>query len=115
MDPQEAVRRGAEAGLREAAERILEAAKRDIPVGDPEEDPDAHVRLAASGHIETEPGGTVVVSFDTPYAAKQHEDQRLHHPRGGGPKYLERNVLAIVPKLEGIVASEVRKLMSGGR
>lgn len=30
------------------------------------------------------------VTIDQIYAHYQHEDLTLHHPRGGGPKYLER-------------------------
>lgn len=32
----------------------------------------------------------VVISANTPYARKQHEDVSLRHPRGGQAKYLER-------------------------
>lgn len=32
---------------------------------------------------------TVYISFNTPYAERQHEDSSLCHPRGGKAKYLE--------------------------
>jgi hypothetical protein len=31
----------------------------------------------------------VYVSFNTPYARRQHEELGYYHPGGGGPKYLE--------------------------
>lgn len=31
----------------------------------------------------------VYVSFNTPYARRQHEEMDWYHPLGGGPKYLE--------------------------
>lgn len=34
-------------------------------------------------------GATVTGYFATPYAAAQHEHVEWHHPKGGGPKYLE--------------------------
>jgi hypothetical protein len=36
--------------------------------------------------------GTVTVS--QVYAHRQHEDLSYHHPRGGGPKYLERPLMS---------------------
>lgn len=32
----------------------------------------------------------VIISANTPYARKQHEDVSLRHPKGGQAKYLER-------------------------
>ena len=101
---------GAERGLREAAEQVLRAAAASVPVGDPDEDPHPNVSLAQSGEIHRD-GDGFVVSFNTPYAAKQHEDMRLKHPRGGKAKFLEDEIKAIVPRLEGIVGSEVKRLM----
>jgi hypothetical protein len=103
-------------GLLELAHAILEAAKRDVPKGDPEEDPDPAVSLAESGHVTLELGGRFVsITFDAEYAAKQHEDLHLEHPRGGGPKYLERHLLAAIPKVQRAVASGVRKRLTGDR
>ena len=31
----------------------------------------------------------VYISFNTPYARRQHEELGYNHPLGGGPKYLE--------------------------
>jgi hypothetical protein len=93
-------------GLRRAAEQVLEQASRNAPDGDPALDPDPNVSLAASGRI-VEDGDGLVVIFDAPYAAKQHEAQHLKHPRGGGAKYLESALTEIIPRLEKIVAGDV--------
>lgn len=99
--------------LEDVADLILDEAKHKIGVGDPAVDPDPAVALAESGRIERHGDGLVII-FDTPYAAKQHEDQRLQHPRGGGPKYLERAVTEIVPAIQAIVASKVDARMAKG-
>jgi hypothetical protein len=101
-----------------AAALVVEEAKRNIPVGDPEEDPDAHIRLADSSDISLKRnpfGNLVEISFNTPYAAKQHEDLRLKHPRGGGPKYLERALTTVMPQLANIVAARVDAETATGR
>jgi hypothetical protein len=99
--------------LEDVAALILDEAKHKIGVGDPAVDPNPAVALAESGRIERHGDGLVII-FDTPYAAKQHEDQRLQHPRGGGPKYLEHAVAEIVPALANLVASKVDARMAKG-
>jgi hypothetical protein len=95
------------------AHEILHAAQADAPPSPPPgEDPNPAVSLRESGYVEALPGGGVEVGFRTPYAAKQHEDFRLEHPRGGTPKYLERHVTAAAAQLEGRIAIEVRKVMA---
>lgn len=104
---------GSEIGLRQAGLLVLEQAKHNIGVGDPAEDADPNVALAESGHIRPDGDGIVIV-FDTPYAAKQHEDQHLRHPRGGGPKYLERALTDVIPHLQNIVGSAVHSRLASG-
>lgn len=106
------MRKAGHDAIRKAAEDIRNAAAENVPVGDPSEDPDPALALASTGQVIPDGDGYIIL-FSTPYAAKQHEDHRLHHPRGGKPKYLEDEVKAMVPKLEGIVASEVAKIMTG--
>jgi len=47
------------------------------------------------------------VSFNTVYAARQHEELDWVHPRGGGPKYLERPLLEQANRYERIIALAV--------
>lgn len=77
--------------LRLEAEDILARSQRDAPIEEG--------TLRGSGEIEireTSFGAEAVISFNTPYAAKQHEELEYDHPRGGKPKYLEDNVKGFV-------------------
>lgn len=70
-----------------AGNDLLGAAQRDAPVDE--------ATLRASGELEVERTGNAVtgtVSFNTVYAAEQHEREDFEHPRGGSAKYLERNL-----------------------
>jgi hypothetical protein len=99
--------------LEDVAALILDEAKHKIGVGDPAVDPNPAVALAESGRIERHGDGLLII-FDTPYAAAQHEDLGAKHPRGGGAKYLEHAVTEIVPGLERIIASRVEARMAAG-
>lgn len=109
-DIERAVLAGADEGILAAAHAVAEESKRLMPVGDPRYDPDPNVSLADSVNVDVVPNqfGTLVrVSVDTPYAAKAHEDLRLKHPRGGGPKFLEHALTALMPTFERVVAARV--------
>jgi hypothetical protein len=95
--------------LQEAAERILAASDADLPVGDPEQDPDRTASLIANGEISLDPEGrTATIRYRGPYAAKQHEARSFEHPRGGKSKFLEDALKAEIPQLGGVVAGKVR-------
>lgn len=69
-------------GVALAAEHILGESKKRVPIEE--------ATLERSGTVSTDPGTfTAAVSFDTPYAVKQHEDMTLRHDRGRSAKYLE--------------------------
>jgi hypothetical protein len=104
------VAQGADEGAVAFAHAVAEEAKKLMPVGDPKYDPDPSVSLAESINVEVIPnqfGALVRVSVDTPYAARAHEDLRLKHPRGGGPKFLEHAMTALAPTMQNIVGSRV--------
>lgn len=69
-----------EQALREVGEYILEESSRQVPleVGD----------LQDSGRVTVD-GNTVAVSYDTPYAVRQHEEMDYRHDAGRKAKYLE--------------------------
>lgn len=74
--------------------------------------------LRGSGEVEIVEGPnevTAVVSFNTVYAARQHEELDWDHPKGGQAKYLESVVKERAPRYEGILAAEARRAMAGGR
>lgn len=73
--------------LRREAEDIGGRSVRDAPIDEG--------TLRGSMEIEMReiPGGAEAeISFNTPYAARQHEEMEWEHPRGGKAKYLEDNV-----------------------
>jgi hypothetical protein len=112
-DLQHDITNAAREGLRDFAQAVLDLAAQNIGVGDPAQDPDPALVLAMSGHI-TEHDDGLAVAFDAPYAAKQHEDQHLEHPRGGGPKYLERALTTLAPTATQFMASKVSARLAAG-
>lgn len=48
------------------------------------------------------------ISFNTPYAAYQHERLDLEHPRGGEAKYLEHALLSHAGEFAPFVAARVK-------
>lgn len=108
-----AARDGIDDGLRDAAEMVKEAMQRNMPVGDPSDDPNPALALAESIYIVEEPGsGTIELQVRTPYAAKQDLDRRLSHPRGGGAQFVEDALAEVLPRFAGVVASRVRARMA---
>ena len=83
-----------------AAHRVMQRAADNAPVADPELDPDPNVTLKDSGRIEVE-RRSVLVIFETPYAAKQEFKQH----------YLSNALKAEIPQLERIFASAIRKAL----
>lgn len=89
----------ADRGLKLGGEVILATSNRKVPheTGD----------LMRSGEVTVEPG-TVCVSYDRPYAVRQHEDMTAKHDSGREAKYLENavymesdTVLALVARHAG--------------
>lgn len=56
----------------------------------------------------------VEVSFNTVYAARQHEELDWHHPKGGEAKYLEKPLLANVRRYERMIGKAVDLSAAGG-
>jgi hypothetical protein len=53
---------------------------------------------------------TAAVSYDTPYAVKQHEDESIVHRNGRQAKYLERPFIATRGLAPKIIANQIRKV-----
>lgn len=53
---------------------------------------------------------TAAVSYDTPYAVRQHEDMTLRHPNGRQAKYLESAFMESKPLAAKIIANQIRKV-----
>ena len=78
------VARAAKKALRQAGEYLLEESNRTIP--------HETGHMAGTGRATELPKLVVVVSYDTPYALRQHEDTRLRHASGRRAKWLERTL-----------------------
>lgn len=107
-----ALRDGAQDGLLELGRDVLNDAQRLVPKGDPTTDPDPSVSLADSGIVVPVNGG-VVIDFQTEYSAKQHEDLRLKHPRGGSARFLEIAVVGRAGALDRVVGNAIRVELAG--
>lgn len=67
--------------------------------------------LRASMKVTTDGNGTAAVSYNTPYAARQHEEIGWQHPGGGEAKFLENAVNATAARVKSVIADEIRKAM----
>jgi hypothetical protein len=74
------IKSGAEKGLRDAVEHLLTEANKSVPHDEG--------TLERSGQTGVD-GTRGSVSYDTPYAVRQHEDMSLHHDGKGRSKWLE--------------------------
>lgn len=88
-------------GLLLAAEHVLTEANERVPIEEG--------TLARSGRASVDDGELkAAVSYDTPYAVRQHEDMTLRHDQGRQAKFLERAVASEVEAIRGIVADAIR-------
>lgn len=95
-----AVHRGLARGVRRVAEQVGEASQRVVPR--------ESSRLAKSMAVSQD-DLVAAVSYDTPYAVKQHENLRLRHARGQTGKYLENPLHAAARTAAQVVAAEVAR------
>jgi len=98
------MRQGAARGLLLGAEHVLQQAQEVVPL---DEGP-----LQQSGTASVdEPSLTAMVSYDTPYAVRQHEELDYRHAPGRTAKYLERPLNASRAEVAAIVAAQIRRAM----
>ncbi|WP_433793940.1 hypothetical protein [Actinoplanes sp. CA-252034] len=97
--------RGASAdGLEFAAEHLLQVSTQLAP----HEEGD----LARSGEVSSDADGqTFAVSFDRPYAVRQHEDLTLRHDDGKQAKYLEEPMSSEHDTMLRLIASRSQGLL----
>lgn len=70
--------------------------------------------LERSGEVSSDRGsGTVAVSFDRPYAVKQHEDMGLRHDEGRQAKYLEQPMSTEKDTMLALIAKAAGKPLGG--
>jgi hypothetical protein len=99
-----ATKRGAARGLRLWAEHVLEEANRIVPIQES--------TLLKSGTVSVDEGALrAAVSYDTPYAVRQHEELDYHHDAGRQAKYLEMPLNASQQTGQALVSREINKAL----
>jgi hypothetical protein len=97
-----AARRGALRGLATAAEHLLALSRREVPIEEG--------TLERSGRAEVDAAAMRgSVSYDTPYAVRQHEELTWRHDPGRNAKYLEGPLNREAGTLQGLIAAEIRR------
>ncbi|MFJ2892494.1 hypothetical protein ACIO53_41350 [Streptomyces sp. NPDC087305] len=99
-------RAGAVRGLRLAAEHVLERSRRRVPIEE------ATLERSGVASVDEE-ALTAGVSYDTKYAARQHEDLTLQHDAGRTAKFLEGPLTEEAATVEDIIAAQVRRSLRG--
>lgn len=96
------VKKASARGLGLAAEHILGVAKEQVPI-------EEHI-LEESGFTSVDGNRRLraAVSFDTPYAVRQHEDMTARHDNGRNAKYLENAFNSEQDAVKQIIAAELR-------
>lgn len=99
----EMVRKAAAEGIGQFAEGVLTVANDRAPIeegvliGSGETDLDAKALKAS-------------IFYDTPYAARQHEDTRLRHDEGREAKWLENTIKEKGPQMGPFVAKHIKRV-----
>lgn len=96
------INRGAAKGVQMAAEHVLGEANEKAPI----EESTLIRSGVASSDPETLRGA---VSYDTPYAVRQHEDMALRHDAGREAKWLENTINAEADNVRTIIADSIRR------
>ncbi|MDT3395591.1 hypothetical protein RKE29_02815 [Streptomyces sp. B1866] len=101
-----ATRAGALRGLRAAAEHVLERSRARVPIEE------GTLERSGAASVDEE-ALTAGVSYDTPYAARVHEDLTARHDAGRTAKYLERPLTEEADTVAEIIAAQVRRVLRG--
>lgn len=95
---------GAARGLRLAAEHLLTESRALVPIEEG--------TLERSGVASVDEGDlTAAVSYDQPYAVRQHEELNYRHDAGRQAKYLEQPARAEAGTMLDIIAAQVRRAL----
>ena len=93
-----------ERALTDAAEHLLEQANRTVPIEEG--------TLKRSGVVSVDRERLeAAVSYDTPYAVRQHEDTRLRHNDGRRAKWLERTFAERGDAVAAYIVDQLRRAL----
>jgi hypothetical protein len=101
-DASDAIKAGAVKGLTLAVEGLLTEANKHVP-----HDEGTLERSGEASVDEAELKGAV--SYNTPYAVRQHEDMDLTHPGKGEPKWLETTITQNATKVGETIATAIKQ------
>lgn len=90
-------------GMNEAADEWLTDANTNVPFDEGTLEASGRVTPASSARLEA------AVSYDTPYAVRQHEDPSLHHPNGRMAGWLRTAGQTGSARYVGIIRSTVAR------
>jgi hypothetical protein len=97
-----AMRAGAIRGVRLGAEHLLQVSNGRVPIEEG--------TLERSGVVSVDESAvTAAVSYDTPYAVRQHEELDYQHDQGREAKYLEKSLREETDTINEIIAAQVRR------
>jgi hypothetical protein len=97
-----AQRAGAVKGLKKATEHLLQKSRELVP-----HEEGTLERSGTASVDEADLRGAV--SYDTPYAVRQHEELQWKHDEGRQAKYLEQPMQTEAATMGEIIAAEVRR------
>jgi hypothetical protein len=95
---------GTDRGLKLGAEHLLGESRKLVPHEEGVLENSGRTSFDESSH-------TAAVSFDTPYAAVQHEDLSFQHDDGRQAKYLEQPMNTEAGAIARLVQGEVKREM----
>ncbi|NUQ88959.1 MAG: hypothetical protein HOQ43_10905 [Glycomyces artemisiae] len=87
-------------GLKKGAELVLQRSNVRVPIQEG--------TLERSG-VASVDGLRAAVSYDTPYAKRQHEDMTLRHDSGRSAKFLEKALTESGQDVLDLIAAEIRR------
>lgn len=99
------IRKRASHGLFLASEHILQVSNLHVPIA-----PDGGTLERSGVASHDEATLTAAVSYDTPYAVRQHEEMGYHHAPGRTAKYLENAGNSESKTVAKIIADEIKRV-----
>lgn len=99
-------RAGAVRGLRLATEHVLQVSRTRVPIEE------ATLERSGTATVD-EQALTGAVSYDTPYAVRQHEELTYRHDAGRSAKYLEGPLTEEADAVGEIIAAQLRRSLRG--
>lgn len=96
------LRRATVDGLHAAAEHLVGASRKLVPIQE------GTLERSATASVDRE-RMRAAVSYDTPYAVRQHEDLNLKHDNGRTAKYLERPMATENAVMRELIRARVRR------